>query len=158
VPDSKGDVTNWAVELDSRIELKRAGWTKDSITPGEEVTVEGSASRDGSKQIAGKTINAGGKKLAGFGPATGQAAKSNAPVPRWPDGHPRLGPAPGEIGYWANPSVGGLYEASAGNIRMNREGLLANIGDAPKVAPFLPWAKGLYVYRQKNFLKDDPMG
>ncbi len=41
---------------------------------------------------------------------------------------------------------------------MNRDGLLANIADINKVAPFQPWAKGLYEYRQRNFLKDDPMG
>ena len=40
---------------------------------------------------------------------------------------------------------------------MNRDGLLANIADAGKVAPFQPWAKGLYEYRQRNLLKDDPM-
>jgi hypothetical protein len=30
-------------------------------------------------------------------------------------------------GYWADANPGGLYEASAGNIRMNYEGLLVNI-------------------------------
>ena len=30
-------------------------------------------------------------------------------------------------------------------------------GDAGKVAPFQPWAKGLYEYRQRTLLKDDPM-
>jgi hypothetical protein len=69
----------------------------------------------------------------------------------------RLGPAPGEVGYWANPSVASLIENTAGNIRMNSEGLLANIADAAKVAPFQPWAKGLYEYRQRTLLKDDPM-
>src|SRR5205809_1123421 len=49
VADAQGNVQNWAVELESRVELKRVGWTRDSITTGEEVTVEGSASRNGSK-------------------------------------------------------------------------------------------------------------
>ena len=40
---------------------------------------------------------------------------------------------------------------------MNADGLLANIADAGKVAPFQPWAKGLYEYRQTTLLKDDPM-
>jgi hypothetical protein len=40
---------------------------------------------------------------------------------------------------------------------MNRDGILINIADAAKVAPFQPWAKGLYEYRQRNLLKDDPM-
>jgi hypothetical protein len=39
---------------------------------------------------------------------------------------------------------------------MTPEGLLLNIADAGKVAPFQPWAKGLYEYRQRVLLKDDP--
>lgn len=41
---------------------------------------------------------------------------------------------------------------------MTDDGLLLNVADADKVAPFLPWAKALYEYRQRTFLKDDPMG
>jgi hypothetical protein len=36
-------------------------------------------------------------------------------------------------------------------------GLLRNIADAPKVAPMQPWARDLYILRQRTFLKDDPM-
>ncbi len=39
---------------------------------------------------------------------------------------------------------------------MTKDGLLLNIADAGKVAPFQPWAKGLYEYRQKSMLRDDP--
>jgi hypothetical protein len=158
VTDAQGNVQNWECEMPSRVELKRIGWTRESIALGEEATVEGSASRDGSKQIGAKSVAlAGGKKLSAVEPPPPAHAKSNAPAPRWPDGHVRLGPAPGEIGYWANPSIGGLVESTASNVRVSREGLLQNIADADKVAPFLPWAKGLYIYRQKNLLKDDPM-
>jgi hypothetical protein len=158
VTDGKGEIQNWLCEMESRIELKRIGWTRETLTPGDEITVEGSAARDGSKQMGAKSfVLASGKKLSAITPAPSASAKSNAPAPRWPDGHVRLGPAPGETGYWANPSVGGLVESTAANVRMDRYGLLQNIADADKVAPFLPWAKGLYVYRQKNLLKDDPM-
>jgi hypothetical protein len=40
---------------------------------------------------------------------------------------------------------------------MDAYGLLKNIADADRVAPFQRWARDLYVYRQSNFLKDDPM-
>ena len=40
---------------------------------------------------------------------------------------------------------------------MNDSGLLKNIKDVDKVAPFQKWARDLYEYRQRNFLKDDPM-
>jgi hypothetical protein len=151
------DAATWAVEMDSRIDLKRAGWTKDSLGVGDVVTVEGGSARDGAKSVHGLSLTLpSGRKLSGVAPAI-VSTKSNQPVPRWPDGHPRLGPEPGETGYWANPSGGSLTETSA-NIRVNRDGLLANIADAPKAAPFLPWARGLYTYRQKSLLKDDPMG
>jgi|SRR5579871_600098 len=154
-------VNTWSVEFASRSELKKAGWTRDTFKVGDQVTVEASAARDGSKAAGGKSITlTGGKKLMEpkvdvIAPA---ARKESAKAtPRWPDGHPRLGPEPGQKGYWANASTGGLYEAAAGNIRMDGDGLLANIADAGKVAPFQPWAKGLYEYRQRELLKDDPM-
>jgi hypothetical protein len=147
---------SWEVELDSRPELKRAGWTGQSIKLGDSVTVDGFRARDGSKKLSAKSVTVAGKKLPGMGDPVIRTTKSNQPVPRWPDRHIRLGSAPGETGYWANPSQSSLVENTA-KVKINREGLLANIADAEKVAPFVPWAKGLYVYRQKNFLKDDPM-
>jgi hypothetical protein len=40
---------------------------------------------------------------------------------------------------------------------MDPYGLLANIADAPRVAPMQPWALGLYRLRQASFLERDPM-
>ena len=42
------------------------------------------------------------------------------------------------------------------NVQMNRDGVLARIADAPRVAPFQPWALGLYRHRQQRHLADDP--
>ena len=78
-----------------------------------------------------------------------------APTPRWPDGKPRLGPTPGTTGYWAKPSMTILAETGT-NIRANKNGLLANIADVDKVAPFQPWARDLFELRQRNRLADDP--
>ncbi len=61
------------------------------------------------------------------------------------------------MGYWAYPSAPSLIDSTAGKIRMDGNGLLVNLADADKVAPFQPWAKGLYEYRQRTLLKDDPM-
>jgi hypothetical protein len=159
VADAAGKITTWETEWDSRIELKRNGWKPDSLKPGDAVTVEGSAARDGSKRAGGKLLTlASGKKLSSPSDAPMPSPRAaTKPAPRWPDGHPRLGIGPGEIGYWANASSPALVETTAAKVKMNRDGLLANIADADKVAPFQPWAKGLYEYRQRNFLKDDPM-
>ena len=40
---------------------------------------------------------------------------------------------------------------------MNDEGLLRSLADASRVAPFQPWAKAVYEYRQRNLLKEDPL-
>ena len=159
VTEANGAITTWESEWESRIELKRAGWKADSLKPGDAVTFEGSAARDGSKRAGGKSLAlAGGKKLLAPSDAPPAVSKAAAkPAPRWPDGHVRLGMGPDEVGYWANASTSALVENTPAKIRLNRDGLLANIADADKVAPFQPWAKGLYEYRQRNFLKDDPM-
>jgi hypothetical protein len=149
----------WAMELPSRVELRRVGWTRDSVKAGDAVTVDASVARDGSKKAAAKSVTlASGKKLTAITTETIPVAKSGGskPAPHWPGGHVRLGVVPGERGYWANASSPSLVETTA-KVKFNSEGLLENIADAGKVAPLQPWAKDLYEYRQRNFLKDDPM-
>ena len=156
-------VTHWAVELESQLDLERSGWDNKTLKPGDRVTVEGITSIDGSPQIWGNSVvvdNTGRRVL--YMSASAMAALvqtpglPSLPVPRWPDGKPRLGPPPGETGYWAKPSSTVLMETGA-NVPMDRDGLLRNIADVDKVAPFQRWARDLYEYRQRNFLKDDPM-
>jgi hypothetical protein len=43
-----GKVTNWAMEMGSPNGLMRAGWTRNTMKPGDVVTVEGSLAKDGS--------------------------------------------------------------------------------------------------------------
>jgi len=153
----EGNATNvWAAELESPVDLQKAGWNRETLKPGDSVTVEGLPSRDGSKQTWAKTVTVAGKKV--FDIPT-QAAKNTAPAgptPRWPDGQPRLGPAPGQTGYWGNPSSTIMVQTGS-TVQADANGLLKNIADVDKVAPFQRWARDLFELRQKNFLKDDPM-
>ena len=48
VKDAAGKVTNWGLEMGSPNGLMRQGWTRNSMKIGDEVTVEGSAAKDGS--------------------------------------------------------------------------------------------------------------
>jgi len=151
-------VNNWAVELESPVDLQKAGWKIDSVKPGDALTVQGIVARNGSRQIWGNSVvmTATNKKVFDV-PA--QTARNNAPAkptPRWPDGHPRLGPPAGETGYWGSPTATGLVQSGA-NVQMDAYGLLKNISDVDKVAPFQRWARDLYELRQRSFLKDDPM-
>ena len=159
VKDRGTTVTSWAVELESPVDLRRGGWSSHTVKPGDEITVEGNPARDGSKQAWANSVVLGttGKKL--FTPPAETQPTQNtkqAETPRWPDGHPRLSALPGQPGYWSSPSASSLSEAG-NNIQFDAYGLLKNIADAPKVAPFQTWARDLYLYRQRTNLKDDPM-
>jgi Family of unknown function (DUF6152) len=157
VTGREGEVDTWVVEFPSRIELKRDGWTQESLHIGDLVTIDGSPARNGSKAAAAKAvILASGKKLNAEPAPFLKISETAKPTPRWPDRHPRLGFVPGETGYWTS-TVAAVMEETGSNVRINASGLLANSGEAGRVAPFQPWAKGLYEYRQKNLLKDDPM-
>jgi hypothetical protein len=145
---------NWAVEIGNPLDLESAGWRRTAIHIGDVVNVEGILARGQAKQTFAKSVvlaSTGAKLFV----ATSKrpAPPAAAPAPRWPDGQVRLGPAPGKKGYWGAASASGLVEHA---VPMNAEGILLNIADADRVAPFQPWAKAIYEYRQRSLLKDDP--
>lgn len=149
----------WAVEVEGPITLADNGWSETSLAPGEVIRVEGFAARDGSNQISGNSVvitRTGRPVYVGTNGTPRLRPTATGPAPRWPDGRPRLGPAPGETGYWGYPSRGGLVEDGV-NVEMDAYGLLKNIADAPRVAPLQPWALGIYRLRQSTFLQRDPM-
>jgi Family of unknown function (DUF6152) len=159
VRDSSGAVTNWAVEVGNPLDLERHGWKRNSLRIGDVVAVEGvPALGDRNVAFANSVVLAtSGKKLF-VAPAKPRAVTSaHQPPPRWPDGRVSLGPPPGKKGYWAS-TTSPLVENTGAAIPMNADGLLTNISDSARVAPFQPWAKALYEYRQRTLLKDDPSG
>jgi hypothetical protein len=158
VNDATAGVLNWAIELASPIVLQQSGWSRDALQPGDAITVQGMAARNGSRQASGDSVvvTGTGRRVL-YARATTPAAPLVArPTPRWPDKQPRLGTAPGEVeGYWAHPSATVLIERGV-NVRVSPDGILGNIADASKVAPMQPWAEALYRHRQSRFLQDDP--
>ena len=157
VKEATGTITNWAVQFGNPLELERNGWKRSSLHIGDAVTVEGTPARGVTRQAYAKSVvlTRTGKRL--FTPAAARAAAPATPAPRWPDGQVRLGPPSGKKGYWGTASTKVLAESTAAKIPMTDDGLLLNIADADKVAPFQPWAKALYEYRQRTLLKDDPL-
>lgn len=151
-------LNNWAIELESPIDLQKAGYTRDTLKVGDSITVQGISARDGSRQAWGNSVvlASSNKKVLDV-PATAANTPSQpaGPTPKWPDGQPRLGPLPGQTGYWAKPGATLLVQTGQ-TVQANAHGLLRNIADVDKVAPFQRWARDLFEYRQKNFLKDDP--
>ena len=63
VKDAAGKVTNWGLEMGSPNGLMRQGWTRNSMKIGDEVTVEGSAAKDGSNIGNARTVMLGGKRM-----------------------------------------------------------------------------------------------
>ncbi len=152
-------VNNWAVELESPIDLEANGWSKATIQPGDTIMVGGLAARDGSRQMWGTAVALAptGKRIFTVNTVPPPLPLTPRPTPKWADGQPRLGSAPGGVqGYWAFPSATALVENGV-EPPMDQWGLLKNIADAPKVAPMQPWALQLYKERQQRFLRDDPM-
>jgi hypothetical protein len=149
----------WAVEVEGPIELENNGWSEASLAPGDVIRVEGFAARNKSNQISGKSLvvtRTGRPVYIGTNGTPRARPVATGPTPRWPDGRPRLGPPPGQTGYWGAPSKTSLVEDGV-TVQMDAYGLLKNVADASKVAPMQPWALGIYKMRQGMFLDHDPL-
>src|SRR5262249_50298687 len=120
---------------------------------------QGIAARDGSKQAWANSIVVSSTNKRVFALAAATSRRTNEPAkaaPRWPAGQPGLAPLPGEGGSGGNPSATSLVQSGA-NIQVDPDGLLRNLADIDKVAPFQRWARDLYELRQRSFLRSDPM-
>ena len=56
VKDENGNVVNWNLELASPNVLARNGWTRKNLNIGDQVTVEGSLAKDGSKMANARVV------------------------------------------------------------------------------------------------------
>jgi len=64
VKDANGRVTNWGMEMGSPNGLMRQGWSRTSLKVGDQVSIEGSQAKDGSKVAnARSVVLASGQKL-----------------------------------------------------------------------------------------------
>ena len=64
VTDEKGVVANWAVEIGAPNGLYRNGWRRDSLKPGDQVTVDAFRAKSGANHVNGRSvILADGRKV-----------------------------------------------------------------------------------------------
>jgi hypothetical protein len=64
VKDKSGNVTNWNLELASPNALRRLGWTRDILKPGDKVSVFVAPAKDGAKMANARTVTlADGRKM-----------------------------------------------------------------------------------------------
>ena len=73
VEDEKGNVTNWALEMGPPNGLQRAGWTRNTMQIGDEVVVDGTLAKDGSKQANARSVT-----MASTGKRLGAASSEGA--------------------------------------------------------------------------------
>ena len=73
VTDEGGKVVNWNLEMGSPNSLTRAGWKRDALKVGDEVTVNASLAKDGSKMANARniTLKDGRRVLSGASSADG---------------------------------------------------------------------------------------
>jgi hypothetical protein len=65
VKDEKGAIQKWSAELGATGMLTRAGWKKDSLKPGDEITATGNPAKDGKPIMhLEKIVLANGQELA----------------------------------------------------------------------------------------------
>ena len=64
VKDENGKVTNWAFQGGPPAFLVRAGWSKNALKPGDQVTVQGFPAKDGSNNATSRSVTLpDGKKV-----------------------------------------------------------------------------------------------
>jgi hypothetical protein len=63
VKDESGKVTNWGLELGAPNGLMRLGWTRNSLKPGDMISVEGTRAKDGSNIANARSIMMNGKRM-----------------------------------------------------------------------------------------------
>ena len=78
VKNANGTITVWNFEFGSPNHLFRAGWTRNTVKEGDEITVEGWAAKDGANLAQTRqVVLADGRKVPGF---AGGADSGGAPV------------------------------------------------------------------------------
>ena len=64
VTDASGKATEWRAETNAPVVLVRRGWTRETIKPGDTITIEGWASRDGRPYMRlRRALDANGKLI-----------------------------------------------------------------------------------------------
>jgi hypothetical protein len=76
VKDEAGAVTRWGLEMGAPHQLQTRGWLRETMKIGDQVTVQGSLARDGTKRANARTvITSDGRKLGAA------SSESNTPQP-----------------------------------------------------------------------------
>jgi Family of unknown function (DUF6152) len=75
VKTENGAVENWGFEMGGPNSLRTSGWTKDTMKIGDEIIVEGSLAKNGSRNVNAKNVT-----MASTGKKLGAASSQGNPV------------------------------------------------------------------------------
>ena len=75
VKTENGAVENWGFEMGGPNSLRTSGWTKDTMKIGDEIIVEGSLAKNGSRNVNAKNVT-----MASTGKELGAASSQGNPV------------------------------------------------------------------------------
>ncbi len=82
VKNDDGTVTQWSVQIGAPSFLYRNGWRKDSVKPGDELTITGYAAKDGSHTAFGQQARLpDGRRVLGGALITGDSPSHSSPEP-----------------------------------------------------------------------------
>jgi hypothetical protein len=84
VKEPDGNIENWAVEAGPPGTLIRAGFTKESLTPGTVIKVNGFRAKDGALRANGRDITLPDGRMLFVGGSAPDAPNELLPVPRTP--------------------------------------------------------------------------
>jgi hypothetical protein len=135
----RGMTTSWTVEIaDGATTLERSGFSAGTLKSGDNVVVQAVTAAGTQHQAFANaiTLGKGGAQLFKLSVST---QWTYGPVPRWPDGQPRLGPPPAAKGYWRAD----LTELDLANLKAGETAAM-------------PWARAVFAYRQLTKSRDDP--
>ena len=64
VKDDKGVVSNWNFEMGGPLQLKRLGWSRESVKPGDQIKIDGYMAKDGENRAnVRNVVFADGRKI-----------------------------------------------------------------------------------------------
>lgn len=67
VKDGQGNVQNWSADCPSPSRLAKAGWNKETLKPGDQITATGNRVKSGSNLVRlAKIVMANGQQLTGY--------------------------------------------------------------------------------------------
>src|SRR5262245_29639539 len=103
-----------------------------------------------------------GAAVSAFVPSRDAAAQfrdlsQGRPAPRTADGRISFSGTPGDVGNWEGSTANGaelIYPTPEDDPRNGTDALPTNL--SVERVPFQPWARALFEYRQRTYLKDEP--